>query len=350
MKLRVACIQYNPIIGEIEANKKKILSLLTKIPTVDLIVLPELSITGYNFHSRASITPFIDDGERNKVSTNFAIEVLKKYQCFTVIGLPQLVNEKLYNSCKIINPLGNEIHNYHKTFLYEADETWGCNENPDKSFPSVDIILNKEYYFKDQNKPQTNFEPITLNLGICMDLNPYKFEAPFNKFEFALSCYQNRSRLIICPMAWLSPFSPSLNNNLTSKQKFVEAQKYSQIIDAQGASSTINLESNHNPEFRELCEFESHQPDYSTVNYHLLRMFPFLNHEYNPFPKYGRVTMITCNRIGVESDVLYGGSSSMMQFNDVPGNDDFDHNNPSVDVLGYLPTGRQGVLYRELDV
>lgn len=346
MKLRVACVQYNPIIGELEKNKLKIKSLLAKISSpIDLIVLPELSITGYNFKDKQHIEPYLDrsiptEGSKLGSSRSFGQELLKLYKCFTVIGYPQLVQEKIYNSCSLIDPLGQEIYDYHKTFLYDADEAWGCSENPDKSFAPVDVEINHE--------------KVRINFGICMDLNPYKFEAPFNKFEFALSCYENQSKLIICPMAWLSPFSPSIKSEMLSLEKLQLATELEQKHFTNQQSYQINaLESDNIPleSCKSIEEFTPLKPDYSTINYHILRLFPFLNHKYNMLPKYGKVNVITCNRIGIESDVVYGGSSSMFTFDPAePGNDEINYLNPSVNLKGYLSQGLEGVLYRELDI
>ena len=49
--LRIGFIQHNPVFGEIESNLSKVESLLPCDKT-DLMVLPELFNTGYNFLSR----------------------------------------------------------------------------------------------------------------------------------------------------------------------------------------------------------------------------------------------------------------------------------------------------------
>lgn len=352
MRLRVAIVQINSLLGEIEANKKQVMSLLNQIPKskeIDLVVLPELALTGYNFESPNHIAPYLEDGNRNTQSTDFARQVLEKFKCFTVLGMPQLVGGKIYNSCKLINPLGAEVYTYHKTFLYEVDEVWGCNENPNKNFEPIDVILNKEYYFS--KNPDKTYNTTRINFGICMDLNPYQFKAPFNAFEFAMSCYQNQSNLIICPMAWLSPYSPSLDKHISLAQR---VEKAAQLDDKFFSSPTyqINLSEDDNPVFEESSSFIPKLPDFSTVNYHILRFFPFLNHVNNGLnnKRKGNVTILTSNRIGIESDVLYGGSSSIFQFNDNPGNNEINYLNPSVDLKGYLGQGSNGVLYRDLDI
>ena len=46
--MKIAVNQFNPFFGDIEANLNRIESALTGI-SVDLVVLPELCTTGYQF-------------------------------------------------------------------------------------------------------------------------------------------------------------------------------------------------------------------------------------------------------------------------------------------------------------
>lgn len=44
--------------------------------------------------------------------------------------------------------------------------------------------------------------------GICMDINPYKFEAPWTAYEFANHARESRAKLVIvsmvCSLSFLS--------------------------------------------------------------------------------------------------------------------------------------------------
>jgi len=46
-------------------------------------------------------------------------------------------------------------------------------------------------------------------MGICMDLNPYRFRTPFQKFEFANHVLSSSADLVVMPMAWLTNQPPS---------------------------------------------------------------------------------------------------------------------------------------------
>lgn len=45
---------------------------------------------------------------------------------------------------------------------------------------------------------------LQIGLGICMDLNPYEFTAPFTAYEFAQFHRTSSSSLLLCAMNWLA--------------------------------------------------------------------------------------------------------------------------------------------------
>lgn len=324
MKLTVACVQFNAVLGNTEINIAKVRHLVSKIKKeIDLLVLPELAITGYNFKSRQEIEPHLSELGKGP-SASLASELSRKFHCHTVIGYPEKLHDKIYNSALVTDNIGEVVHNYRKTHLYETDETWGCSENPEKSFAPFYLNLGPER------------KPVLTNMGICMDLNPYKFEAPFFELEFASSCYFNESSLIILPTNWLSPESPSIQEGL-SEEKKIEKSKELQKRFEQNPEAPLE---------------DSGSPSELTVNYWILRLFPFLSHPRNPYPRRRHKTaVVMCNRSGIEDQVLYGGSSTIYQFDEsANGSEAFDMTNPSVDVLGSLGHATEDVLIHEIEV
>ncbi|CAI5756636.1 unnamed protein product [Candida verbasci] len=283
MKLRVAIIQLNSILRQPTQNITKIHNLISSKPNfknVDLIVLPEMSITGYYFKSSQDITPYLESTNSFGPSLNFARDLSRKYNCFTVIGYPESDNSKIYNSCATFNRTGKLIHNYRKTFLYETDEVWGCEENPNKGFPATKLK------FKDDE------EDVIVNFGICMDLNPYKFEAPFHAFEFGSSCLNQKARLIICPMNWLTNESPSLHKEIQETKRCEMAKEL---------EAKMKLDNS---------------PNVTNLNYWILRFYPYLQDELTWLKDDDKVHVLIANRVGVEDDIVYGGSSCTLKFND----------------------------------
>lgn len=320
MKLRVALVQFSPVLGKVDANIAKVKNLLSEVKKdIDLLVLPELSLTGYNFPSPTEIEPYLETSGSGP-TYKLASELSLKYKCTTVIGYPEKHQKTTYNSALVVDEKGDILHNYRKTHLYETDYTWGCTENPDRTFASFSLKLGPER------------KSVTTNIGICMDLNPYKFEAPFNEFEFALLCWKQRAQLIIVPTAWLSSDSPSINEAASAEEKKVLAKEWQERLgrDEETFSEPLEL----------------------LVNYWILRLFPFLSHPMNALPRLSnKTTAILCNRTGIEDDVMYGGSSSILQFdNTKEGDENIDMKNPSVEVLGSLGWASEGVLYHKVEI
>lgn len=117
---------------------------------------------------------------------------------------------KYYNSLLVVNEDGDVIHNYRKSFLYFTDETWAAEGNVERGF--------QELIFHPQNTPLSTEESgeirraaaekrVATSFGICMDINPYKFEAPYTAWEFANRVLDSKSHLVILSMAWLTLLS-----------------------------------------------------------------------------------------------------------------------------------------------
>lgn len=353
MKFKIACIQINPEIGKLSLNIKKVESLVSKLvanpkyTSIDLLLLPEFALSGYNFKSRKHIEPYLEP-TGSGASFNLASRLSKQLKCFTLIGYPEINQNLIYNSALLTSPAGELLYNYRKTHLYETDEGFECNENPNKSFESIQLVADKNYYLNPaENK---SYPTITTNFGICMDLNPYQFKAPFNAFEMSLKCYMNNAKLILCPLNWLSQKSPSINDSLSPEAKKDESNQYSKHFI--NGLQVINTSAESQPPVESIEKFDPKISSLETIDYWILRFFPFLKHPYNQLPlKPHKTTVVINNRVGLEDDVLYGGSSTIFQFDgNSPGNDLIDSTNPSVDIVGSLSMGEEGVLYREVDL
>lgn len=327
MRLRIACLQFNPLLGQVDANVAKITRLMACFPKkIDLLVLPELAVTGYNFKSAKEIEPFLEKSG-DGISFRVARDLSQKFGCTTVIGYPEKLGSIIYNSALVVDEQGQVVSNYRKSHLYETDETWGCLENPVRGFPPLKLLWPKSDV-EDGNRVS-----VTANIGICMDLNPYQFKAEFNEFEFSIGCWQNDASLIIVPTAWLSSESPSINDSLSREEKAQKALQFQKQV------------------LEKACE-NAATPSQSLVDYWIVRLFPFLNHPYNGLPKkLHRTTVVLCNRLGIEDEILYGGSSSILQFDPSKGESSaLDATNPSVDVLTSAGWATEEVIYHEVDL
>ncbi|KAG2216081.1 hypothetical protein INT45_005839, partial [Circinella minor] len=145
---------------------------------IDLLVLPEMAFTGYVFKNRKEIEPFLEDSKTG-LSVTWAKKQAIRFNSYVIVGYPELPG---YNSLCFIDPKGQLIKTYQKSFLYETDEHW-AKEGP--GFISL------------------SYNEINIGLGICMDINPYQFKSPFENYEFAQFHLNHDTQLLICCMAWL---------------------------------------------------------------------------------------------------------------------------------------------------
>ena len=231
------------------------------------------------------------------------------------------LHEKIYNSAVMVSPKGDVVFNYRKTFLYETDEGWGCSEPPTHTY-------NDGTAFPlTGNITLASGQQLRTQVGICMDLNPYKFKSPFTDYEFANAALKNKASLILCPTAWLHPDSPDI---MTQKDD----------DDDDGNPITEDYKRSR---LAEVLEYQiPEDPNMSTVNYWLMRMNPFLK---IPDSNSRRKAFVVCNRSGVEDLTMYAGSSSIFGL-------DSQTNTNEVGVIyrGSLGQAEESLLYSEIDV
>ncbi|KAJ6002063.1 hypothetical protein N7522_007290 [Penicillium canescens] len=238
--MRIATLQFNPKLGDVEGNIETANALLKKGKTIsidreqpglglgvdllkpDVLVLPEMALTGYNFPSLEAITPYLEtfgDGP----SSLWARETAKRLQCMVCVGYPEIEKDPqnsgqttCYNALLVVDKNGDFIHNYRKSFLYMCDEPWAAEGDIERSFRELKFSsLERLSTIKgNQLFPE---KQIATSFGICMDINPYKFEAPFDKWEFASRVLDSKSQLVILSMAWTSMLSPEELEDLKDK-------------------------------------------------------------------------------------------------------------------------------------
>ena len=103
--IKLAQIQYSPLLGDINGNPSRVKTLLSECKEPELIILPELSDTGYNFPNKKYALKQsmpIDDNPFINLLLNHAT----KYKSHLVSGFCEKRNKKLFNSSILIGPDG----------------------------------------------------------------------------------------------------------------------------------------------------------------------------------------------------------------------------------------------------
>ncbi len=119
--MKIAAVQFHPIFGEIESNLNHIENLLDGV-NADLVVLPELCTTGYQFISKkevAELSELIPEGN--------TVQRIKKLcqdkKMHIVIGMAEEDNDQYFNSSVLIGPDGY-IGKYRKVHLFAEEKIW----------------------------------------------------------------------------------------------------------------------------------------------------------------------------------------------------------------------------------
>lgn len=355
----------------------------------DIIVFPEFALVGYNFHSREHILPYTSYADEGP-SLDLAIKVSKQFGCFTVIGYPEKTKcGRLFNSALVVNSYGERIFNYRKSFLYFTDDNWGCLENP-IGFQTFQLPFVKKAI---DAKGQRHDISLTTSIGICMDLSPYKFEAPFDNYEFASFNVDRNTELIICPTAWLHQMSiTKVTHDQEVQKEKIRVCLESQNVPSNGLTGNFQLALSENSTTPRVPRNDSsipdnyinmNTPDMACVNYWILRFLPFLAYKQrykwytdktllpifmqnndlkrsylgstlnSAWRKENKDTiLVISNRCGIEDKTtIYSGSSGIYKFNGKFGKEEFslDSTNKSVELLGNLGKGFEGLLMRNVD-
>lgn len=265
--MRVAILQYSPLLPSsltsrnnvsIAANFSRAESLLMReersgtLENIDLLVLPELAFTGYNHPSLAAIAPYLEptaDGP----STRWAIRTAKRLKCTVAVGYPEAATSLspsgesggnwntaydakitadegtiAYNSLVFVDAEGQVVAHHRKRFLYYTDEAWAQEGT---SFYSGVLPMGN------------SGKRVKAAAGICMDVNPYKFEAPWTAYEFANHCRTAKAKVVVLSCAWLTRLSAlelleeSMRPDMDTLSYWIE--RFRPLVEANGAEEEV---------------------------------------------------------------------------------------------------------------
>jgi predicted amidohydrolase len=114
--IKVGLIQFEPKLGKPVENISTLQGLLERAHGADLIVLPELSNSGYNFESRMQAFELSEEIKSGDY-TEFLTAQAKKNNEYFVSGINERAENKLFNSSILVGPNGL-IGTYRKIHLF----------------------------------------------------------------------------------------------------------------------------------------------------------------------------------------------------------------------------------------
>jgi predicted amidohydrolase len=145
--LKIGFIQFAPVLGDVQATIRKIDRLIHQCESPDVLVLPELCNSGYNFRSYEEALETSEEIE-NSIFIQYLETKCKQFDSYIVSGFNERDNGVLYNSAILIGP-GGYVGRYRKMHLF----------------------MNEKDYFRPGNAglPVFDIGLCTMGMLVCFD-------------------------------------------------------------------------------------------------------------------------------------------------------------------------------------
>lgn len=192
--IKTAIAQINSGVGDLSGNAEKVVSFIRKAKKqgADLVVFPEMAITGYPPKDLLFDREFVRENERQL--QKIAAEMPDVY---AVVGYARQEEDKLYNAAAL-------LHNKKIVGVYKKH----C-------LPNYDVFDEKRYFIEGAEEPVFTIKDTRVGITICEDA--WLEETPIKKLK------ENGATLIINISA-----SPFHGGKLELRKKMVggQAKKY----------------------------------------------------------------------------------------------------------------------------
>lgn len=152
--MRIGIFQFEPKPKAVEENLRKITSHLANFQA-DLVVLPELSLTGYLFSSRKELARYAQPIPNSPVC-NHLLNFTAQHNINIVLGIAESAGEKIYNSAILVTTNGT-IHIYRKVHLFmEEKDLFDPGNLPFPVFTlggtRIGMLICFDYFFPESGR------------------------------------------------------------------------------------------------------------------------------------------------------------------------------------------------------
>jgi predicted amidohydrolase len=191
--MRVGFFQFAPMFGEVLRNLDKVVETLDRVDA-DLIVLPELFASGYQFVSQDEVIRLaepVPDGP----TTRRLIELAKHRRMVVVAGLPERAGDVCYNSAVVVGPSGF-MGCYRKTHLFFEETLFFTPGDTgfqvwDIGSAKIGVMICFDWYYPEAAR--------TLALkGAEIICHPSNLVLPDCPNSMPIRCLENRVFAITC--------------------------------------------------------------------------------------------------------------------------------------------------------
>ncbi len=185
--MKAGFIQTRPVFGDVTANVERAADLLEKAEA-DLIVLPELFNTGYQFISKDETTGISEEIPAG-FTTQRLIALSKKLRMYIVAGIAERAGEHCYNSAVLTGPDGF-LGVYRKTHLFYEEKLWFTPGDTgfrvwQTPIGAIGIMVCFDWFFPESAR--------TLALmGAELIAHPSNLVLPFCPDAMVTRCLENR--------------------------------------------------------------------------------------------------------------------------------------------------------------
>jgi len=185
--MKAGFIQTNPAFGDIPSNVERTAELMSPMHA-DLVVLPELFNTGYQFISKEE-TVELSEEIPSGFTTQQLITLSKKLRVYIVAGIAERAGEECYNSAVLTGPEGF-LGVYRKTHLFFDEKLWFTPGNTGfrvwrTPIGAIGIMVCFDWFFPESAR--------TLALmGAEIIAHPSNLVLPFCPDAMVTRCLENR--------------------------------------------------------------------------------------------------------------------------------------------------------------
>lgn len=180
-------LQFDPVFGDINGNVSRVLRILSD-KKADLVVLPELFTTGYQFISKDEVSDLSEEIPSGS-TTKSLVELSHDKKLHIVAGIAERDSGSFYNSAVMTGPEGF-IGVYRKTHLFSEEKLWFSPGNTgfkvwDTQIGKIGIMICFDWFFPESAR--------TLALkGADVIAHPANLVLPYCPDAMPTRCLENR--------------------------------------------------------------------------------------------------------------------------------------------------------------
>ena len=191
--MKIGYIQTEPIFLDCEANLDHAAKLLEGVRDADIVVLPELFNTGYNFQEASQLEPLAEDANTGRTSLLLQ-EIAKDNDQYIAAGYAESKGGKIYNSQLFVGPQGF-ISSYRKVHLYFNEKRFFAPGDRfdvyDLGDIKVGLMVCFDWFFPESMR--------TLMLkGADLVLHSANLVLPYCPNSMVTRCLENRVFAVTC--------------------------------------------------------------------------------------------------------------------------------------------------------